>query len=407
MIFNGIFMVYSSILGFLVGLLSAIFLTIVSFLIHFVWDVIPQQFDLPVYYPLIFGLIGGLLVGLFRLRIGEYPKTMDETLHEFKTTNAVKYEKQLSKNFFSALLVLSFGASLGPEAALASILGGLVSWVGDRLKFTLANKEQFVKLGIGAMLSTIFSAPLAGISEPLEEELSRRTVKLKWKKILLYSLSTFFGILGFTLVQQLFPKEAVFDIRITTIDWSYQVLFLIVPALFSGIIFGYLFLAFERLTQKIAGKINRPIVLALLGGLAIGGLGMLSPYFLFSGEHELFPLSEEYLRFTAGFLFLLAIGKAFLTNLCFAFGWRGGKIFPAIFSSAALGFALANLFPYTPGLIVGIVVAASVTIILKQSVITAALLLFLLPLQFFPGILLTCLATKKIAVLADKYVNNL
>ncbi|MDT2669628.1 chloride channel protein [Enterococcus dongliensis] len=395
--FNRVFVVYSSILGFFVGVLAALFLVIVNFLIHVVWDILPQQLALPNYYPIIFGLVGGLLVGLFQFRFGDYPQTMHETLHEFKTTHTVRYKKQVGKNLLSALLVLTFGASLGPEAALASILGGLISWVGDHLKFTLANKEQFVKLGIGAMLASIFRAPLVGISEPLEEELAKGAIKLRWKKIFLYGLSTFFGIVGFTFVQRLFPKETVFDIRITTVEWNQQVLFLIIPALILGLIFGYLFLLFERFSQTIAGKIKQPIILALLAGLCIGGLGMASPYFLFSGEHELFPLSNEYRHLTIGFLLWLALGKAFLTNLCFAFGWRGGKIFPAIFSSTTLGFSLANLFPYTPGLVVGIVTAASVTVILNQAIVAATLLLFLFPLQFFPIILLTCLVSRKIS----------
>lgn len=122
----------------------------------------------------------------------------------------------------------------------------------------------------------------------------------------------------------------------------------------------------------------------------IGLLGMISPYFLFSGEHELLRLSKDYREISRWFLLFLAIGKVILTNLCFAFGWRGGKIFPAIFSSATIAFTMVSFFPYTPGLIVSIVVAASVTIILKQPLVTIALLLFLFPVQFFPAIVFIC-----------------
>lgn len=47
---------------------------------------------------------------------------------------------------------------------------------------------------------------------------------------------------------------------------------------------------------------------------------------------------------------------------------------------------MVSFFPYIPGLIVSIVVATSVTIILKQPLVTAALLLFLFLVQFFPAI---------------------
>lgn len=183
--FTSIFVLYSAILGFFVGMLSALFLAIVNFCIHFVWKILPMQFHLPEYYPILFGLIGGTLVGLFQRNIGKYPKTMHETIPEFQTTKTVTYKHQLGKNFISAILVLTFGASLGPEAALASILGGLISWIGDHLKITLARKEQFLELGIGAMLSTVFHAPFVGIAEPIDDQLRKGTIQIKWKKILL------------------------------------------------------------------------------------------------------------------------------------------------------------------------------------------------------------------------------
>lgn len=139
-----------------------------------------------------------------------------------------------------------------------------------------------------------------------------------------------------------------------------------------------------------AGDSHSNGYLAITAGILIGLLGMISPYFLFSGEHELLSLSKNYSELNTSFLIFLAIGKVVLMNFCFTFGSRGGKIFPAIFSSVTVVFLMVSYFPYTPGLIVGIVVAASVTVILKQPLVTAALLLFLFPIQFFPVIVFVC-----------------
>ncbi|MEJ1330797.1 hypothetical protein QY895_09245 [Latilactobacillus sakei] len=68
----------------------------------------------------------------------------------------------------------------------------------------------------------------------------------------------------------------------------------------------------------------------------------------------------------------------------------------------AIGLSLAVLFPYTPGLLVATVVAVSCTIIVAQPYVTATLLLFLLPLQFFPIILIACIGTHKIQQLHIK-----
>lgn len=215
------------------------------------------------------------------------------------------------------------------------------------------------------------------------------------RKILLYIITTVAGIVGFTVIKHLFPTESVFAIRIPTINWQPQVLLIVVPALIVGVGFGYLFQLGETCCDVVANKIKRPILLALLAGIAIGVLGMVSPYFLFSGEHELLGFSKGVAYFSLPYILLIAVGKGLLTNLCFSFGWRGGKIFPAIFASTAMGFALTKLFPYTPGLLVSIVVAASVTIIIQQPYVTGALLLFLFPIQFFPFIIGTCLLANK------------
>lgn len=288
-----------------------------------------------------------------------------------------------------------FGASLGPEAALSGILGGMITWMGDHLKLTLKNKERLLKLGIGTMLAAIFRAPLAGIGEAFEEH-NYPTIDNRLKRILLYGLSTLFGLIGFLSVKRLFPEESVFTLYFSkTIVWKWQAIVLVPLAFLVGGLFGILFLKIEMITDELARKLNHPILAALIAGLCIGVFALWSPYFLFSGEHQLFPFSKEAIQFPLFNLVLLGIGKATLTNICFSFGWRGGKIFPAIFSSTAIGFAVVQLFPYTPELIVGVVVATSLTMILNQPYVSAALLLLLFPLQVFPAILISCLSIKK------------
>ena len=63
-----------------------------------------------------------------------------------------------------------FGASLGPEAALAGVVGGMITWMGDHLKITFEHKDELLKLSIGTMLATIFRAPFAGISEVFDDK---------------------------------------------------------------------------------------------------------------------------------------------------------------------------------------------------------------------------------------------
>lgn len=387
--FNVVFSLYSAFLGLFVGAAAALFLVLINQLIELVWHQIPNRLDWS-FYPLIIGLLGGLLVGLLQRYIGDYPKTMHDTLHEFKRNKAVAYRGVIWKNFLGAIIVLTFGASLGPEAALSAILGGLITWLGDHLKLTMKNKEDLLELSIGAMLAAIFHAPLVGVGELLEDSDRQTVFQNRLFKKSLYIMTAILGVVGFSLVQKQFPKETVFALHTPAIEWTTQVWWLILPAVIVGVIFGLIFNGLDDLSEAVAKRLKNPMLLALLAGLLIGVLGMISPYFLFSGEHQLLGFSKIALTKSAGALIVLALGKALLTNVCFAFGWRGGKIFPAIFASFAFGAALAVAFPYTPGLIVAVVVSASCAMIIEQPMVVAAVLLFLFPVQFFPAIIIVC-----------------
>lgn len=152
-------------------------------------------------------LIGGGIIGLFQMKIGQYPKTIKETLKEFKEKKTVTYKHRVVKNFSAALIVLTFGASLGPEAALGSLLGEWISWMGNQMKWTHAKREQLLEVSLGTMLAVIFHAPFIGIAQLLEQE--QGEIRIKWKKIVLYIATTIAGILGFSSTQRLFSQEKV------------------------------------------------------------------------------------------------------------------------------------------------------------------------------------------------------
>ncbi len=95
---------------------------------------------------------------------------------------------------------------------------------------------------------------LFGISDSLEEEIKKGYISIKWKKVLVYGFATVFGIIGFTMVNQIFPKESVLGIHIPRVIWQSKVLFLIVPAIVIGMLFGYLFLRIEKISNQIAKK---------------------------------------------------------------------------------------------------------------------------------------------------------
>lgn len=91
-------------------------------------------------------VVGGILVGLCQKYFGNYPRKMDDVVAEFKATKRVDYRSGY-KNALTAICVLSFGASLGPEAALVGIVGGLATWAGDVIKSFVKKKTVFNEHG--------------------------------------------------------------------------------------------------------------------------------------------------------------------------------------------------------------------------------------------------------------------
>lgn len=164
-----ILVLYGILLGSIVGATVWLFLVTINIGIHFIWGYLPTIFSSPPYYTICVTIIGGILVGLTQKYFGTYPRLMPEVMAEYKKTGRIEYSF-VHKATLTAIIVLIFGASLGPEAALVGIIGGLCTWVGDRFNFALKGMNELTEVGIGATLSVIFNAPLFGFLAPNENE---------------------------------------------------------------------------------------------------------------------------------------------------------------------------------------------------------------------------------------------
>ena len=81
-------------------------------------------------YTLLLCTIGGVLVGLCAKYLGDYPKDLETSVGQFKRTKQFD-DRHLVQGVVASLASLGFGAALGPEAALVSLVGGLSTWIGS------------------------------------------------------------------------------------------------------------------------------------------------------------------------------------------------------------------------------------------------------------------------------------
>ncbi|WP_369899517.1 chloride channel protein [Bacillus manliponensis] len=374
------FIIYGLFLGAIVGATAWLFLTVVNIGIHFLWDYIPNKLGTPAYYTIIVTSIGGVLVGLTQKYFGTYPRLMPEVLGEYKATGRVDY-RFMHQAVITALVVLMFGASLGPEAALVGIIGGLCTWVGDRFSFAIKEMKDLTEVGMGAILSIIFNAPLFGYLAPSENEREQLTEISKGDKTIVYLITILSGFSAFLFLSQFDNRGSfIVDFGKSTLTLREWLAFL--PLACVGASVGYCYLKTEYILEKIIHPFQEhKLALAIIGGLLLGIIGTFLPYTLFSGEHQLKELVHDWSGLSFWVLFLTGILKLFSTAVCLSTGWRGGHIFPLIFSGASIGYAIAIVIPIDAIASVAFVVTAILSYIMRKPIAVVLLLLMFFPVN--------------------------
>ncbi|EOH93108.1 chloride channel protein [Enterococcus pallens] len=383
--FTGTSFAYSGGLGLVVGIVAALFMGIVELGNHLLWQIIPRALGNPFIYPLLICTLGGVIIGFFIEHVGKYPKLLSETMTESQEIGRLEYKDgQLLFNVLGAMLVLLFGASVSPEAGVMIIVGGIVTFLCDRLKIGVPQRKDLLEFASGTVLGVLFTAPLFGVGSVLEQDNLRNITESKLKRYVLFIFATFTGFIGYLITYSFFPnQEQVFAIQRMSTDFSWQGLLLVLPTIVIGAFFGKLFLWMQDQAHMVNQRIKRPMPLTITAGILLGIFGLFSPYFLFSGEHNLLSFTRQSENMSLLVILLIAFGKIFITMVCLACNWRGGTIFPMIFASIAAAMALIKVFPFSAGLLVAVFTASACAVILKRPFATACLFLFLFPVQLF------------------------
>lgn len=409
------FLIYALILGAFVGAVTWLFLWAMDFCIELIWTDLPEKMDF-LYLPVVICTIGGVLVGLCKKYFGNVPGVLSIELQEIQKTKRADY-KNLPAVALSSFLPLIFGGSIGPEAALVSILGGLSTWIADHIKTTAKNVKAYTEIGAAATLSAMFGSPFFGFAETFEskkksffslsdpqnksdsfdeicntdsgasssenkteandidEILPKRT------KSLIYFAAAIVAFGVFTLLSHLFPESGIY--RYEYVPFGLNEWLAIVPlAIISGL-FGYLYYVFGILIRKgIRPVKEKKVLLATAGGFILGLVGVFLPYTLFSGEAQIAEIAVEWTTLSAAVLFLTVIFKIFVSRLCFLTGWRGGHIFPIIFSGIVLGYTFSKFIPVDPTFCALICSVAMTGMVLRKPVATVLVYLIICPIEY-------------------------
>lgn len=381
---------YLAVCAIAIGILTGLYLNTINYVIDLIWRKLPDWLNLPGHWQVaITCLLFSVIIGLSQKYLGPYPVTIAEIIDEVHINGHFAYQ-HWRKILFSGLLILGAGGSIGPEASASGLVAGMVYWFGCRYKILTDQATKYASQPVGKQIKAIISTRITADNH---QKKMPDYFASKRRKQLFYWGWTLVGIVGMFGYFHFFPQEGVIGFHHPLIHWQWQGLAVVIPAVVIGWAFGYFFVKVGQWSNRLISP-DWPIMKAIAGGILLVLGASFSRDILFSGEFSIVPFAHHSLAMSPLFLITFAIIKTVVTNFGFSLGWRGGTIFPAIFSSLAIGAALAQLFPWMPRLTACIVVATAITVILERPLISALILILLLPIQFSLFIILICWFTS-------------
>ncbi|MCS0600998.1 ion channel protein [Streptomyces sp. LP11] len=241
-------------------------------------------------------------------------------------------------------LMLAGGPSLGPENPIIAVNVGLAAWLGARL-VPRTPGAVWPMLAESGTLGALFGTPVAA-ALVISEALTGRPVRGRlWDNLFAPLVAAAVGAMTTTLL-----FRPAFDLGLPPLgrpDWR-DLLAALVVASASALLgmcavyaFPYAHAAFQRL--------RHPMLMLPAGGVVLGALAALGGHLtLFKGLSEIGELARDPEGRSAGQFALLAVVKLAALLVAASCGFRGGRIFPAVFVGTALGLCAHALVPAVP-----------------------------------------------------------
>lgn len=377
------------VLGGIGALVTVGFVKLLERLIDLLWVDLPDALDVSATgaaFVLPVCVAGGVAVGLCARYLGDWPEDLETALADFRRDRTFDY-RHLPNSLVAALVALTFGGALGPEAALVALVGGLGSWITHTIGLGARAAGSLEYVGLTSALGTLFGT--AGAAALPFEETETPVPPRRWMLLLPGLAAAGAGALVF---RALSSGRGYFDYDFRPYDFAVADLGYAIAAAVAGVAVTLAFLTVSRLIDVPARRLDaRPVLRGALGGAGLGLLASASALVLFSGHAGIQDLLDDPGAST-GFLVGIAAAKIGATALLLATGWRGGRFFPLLFAGAAGGLAFAVLLPDDAAM-VGLAAAmtAAIAALIRRPVAAGLLMLFLFPSALYPTVVIAAI----------------
>ncbi|MEU9762882.1 ion channel protein [Streptomyces sp. NPDC047985] len=246
----------------------------------------------------------------------------------------------------ATVITLAAGVSLGPENPVTAANVALAFWLGRRLAPD-TGAELWGSLAAAGTIGALFGTPIAAALILSETLASRPAPGALWDRLFGPLAAGAAGALTMTLL-----ARPAFDLSLPpyTRPQGGDLLSSVVIAI-AGAALGLLAVYAFPYAHRFFQASKRPVLALTVGGLLLGLLGALGGSLtLFKGLDEVKELAGDPDGWSAGQFAVLALVKTAALLIAATCGFRGGRIFPAVFVGVALGLcahALVSAVPVT------------------------------------------------------------
>ena len=244
----------------------------------------------------------------------------------------------------AAILTLATGVSLGPEAPIITINVALAVWICRRLVPKIPTRLVVLMVVTGTF-GALFGSPVGAALLVTSVAATIASKELLWDRLFAPLVSAAAGSIVMLLSHH---GSLALPLPAVELDILPDLGIAIVVAAVAIVVGLGLLYAFP-LAHRLFHRWRDPILPLTVAGLLLGILGALGgPITLFKGLDQMAQLAEQADDFTPGQLALIVLVKLAALLIAGAAGFRGGRVFPAVFIGAAVGVLAYALFPGIP-----------------------------------------------------------
>ncbi|HHG9543783.1 TPA: ion channel protein [Escherichia coli] len=243
------------------------------------------------------------------------------------------------------ILGLAGGVSLGPEHPIMTVNIALAVAIGARL-LPRVNRMEWTILASAGTIGALFGTPVAA-ALIFSQTLNGSSEVPLWDRLFAPLMAAAAGALTtglffhphFSLPIAHYGQMEMTDILSGAIVAAI--------AIAAGMVAVW---CLPRL-HAMMHQMKNPVLVLGIGGFILGILGVIGgPVSLFKGLDEMQQMVANQ-AFSTSYYFLLAVIKLAALVVAAASGFRGGRIFPAVFVGVALGLMLHEHVPAVPAAI--------------------------------------------------------